>query len=376
MSNERLEFFNYEKLDELIKVTNTKGWLALLSALFLIALMIIWLFYGEILTQVRGTGIIINMAGIKSINSNASGRINHFAVMVGDEIDINQPIAFIIQPNLLKEINNLKQKVQEYQFYFEKKEIMRNSLKKRYEEELVVLNKKIQLQEKITTDQKEEKLLATKEKIFSIQNQLDILNIEKQNEQFNLNQLLESLRSLQEKNEKDSIIKSPFKGHIISLNAAEDDTVDVYTTLATLEESNKKELQAIIFVSPIEGKKVFPGMTTFIIPTIKNSEEYGSLKGVVQSVSSYPVNFAGMMKVLHNEELVKQFIKNNMQIQIVVNLIPNSKTTSGYEWTSGTGPATKILGGTWCNATIIIKSKHPIDLIIPKIKKLHGISHV
>jgi HlyD family secretion protein len=45
-------------------------------------------------------------------------------------------------------------------------------------------------------------------------------------------------------------------------------------------------------------------------------------------------------------------------------------TYSGFNWTSGKGPRTKIKTGTICKAKIEVDSKRPAELLFIKLDKL------
>ena len=96
-------------------------------------------------------------------------------------------------------------------------------------------------------------------------------------------------------------------------------------------------------------------------------EEYGYIEGVVTKVSEYPASRQGMERVLGNAELAQTFSKLEAPIAIHVRL-KTAKTSSGYKWTSASGPDMRIKGGTLCAAKIVIAKQRPISLLLPFLR--------
>ena len=125
------------------------------------------------------------------------------------------------------------------------------------------------------------------------------------------------------------------------------------------------ELEAVIYLSATEGKKIQPGMRVQISPTIIRPEEYGVMLGWVTSVGEFPESQQSMSRVLENDELVQRFSQNGAPIEVRVDLIPDARTVSGYKWSSSVGPDIEIRSGTLATATIIVEERVPIRMIFP-----------
>jgi HlyD family secretion protein len=78
-----------------------------------------------------------------------------------------------------------------------------------------------------------------------------------------------------------------------------------------------------------------------------------------------------MVRILGNEDIAHAFITQGTP-PISVRITPDmSKDTySGFNWTSGKGPRTKIKTGTICKAKIEVDSKRPAELLFIKLDKL------
>jgi len=57
---------------------------------------------------------------------------------------------------------------------------------------------------------------------------------------------------------------------------------------------------------------------------------------------------------------------------VTVSLVPSPEAPSGFRWTSGKGPPTKVFPGTLCQGSVVVETKRPIAYIIPLVKKATG----
>ena len=53
--------------------------------------------------------------------------------------------------------------------------------------------------------------------------------------------------------------------------------------------------------------------------------------------------------------------------------ISSSTTSSGYKWTSPTGPPQRIQQGTLCRVWITTRSRSPISLVLPLLREDQGL---
>ena len=104
-----------------------------------------------------------------------------------------------------------------------------------------------------------------------------------------------------------------------------------------------------------------------------SQEESGTLVGKITYIAKFPSTFQGMMRILENKQLVQELSQGNTPIEVQVELIPNDKNVSGYEWSSGDGPSVKIYSGTLCTANVTVYKQAPITLVIPYLKKKFGL---
>ena len=100
-----------EQLDQLLQVTSPRGWLALgaFGALLLTALG--WAVLGSIPTEATGEGILLRQGGVSSLVAAEAGQVEELLVSVGDVIEKGQGVARIRQEELLRQIQDTRDKL-------------------------------------------------------------------------------------------------------------------------------------------------------------------------------------------------------------------------------------------------------------------------
>lgn len=411
VSIERLQ--SPEQLDQLLQIITPRGWLALTAIWLLLLTVIVWSIFGKLTTTVSGNGILIKTGGVFDIVSLGTGQITDISVNVGDILQKGQPIARIGQPELVEQIKQLKLKLAEYtkrktQIQKESAEsLVLNQIYRRQqrqllaqtiqltEEQLRFLQEKLDFAEKPTQNESNFKLTyisikqdytLTKEKLAKAKTELKLLDLDdlklkKQlsSDAFSIDNtvqdILNQITFLESQMEKDSKILSPYSGRVLEIKMEEGDLVSVGKPIVSIELVGKeiKDLEAIIYVPPSDGKRIKAGMEVAISPSTVKKEEHGYMLGRVTKVSEFPTTFQGMMRTLNNEDLVKQLAGKFAPIQVSIDLVPSDKTPSGYQWSSGKGPDDSILSGTLCSSEIVIKKERPIQLVIPFMRRKVGI---
>jgi HlyD family secretion protein len=106
-------------------------------------------------------------------------------------------------------------------------------------------------------------------------------------------------------------------------------------------------------------------MDVQVSPASLSREEYGFMRGKVRSVASFPSTFQSMMRVLANEQLVREFLVAGTPIEVRIDLTPDPSTPSGYRWSSSSGPPFAIDSGALCQANITLAEQLPIRLVFP-----------
>lgn len=88
-----------EQLDQLMQVTNPRGWLALAAMVGLLIAAILWGIFGSIPTNVTGEGILIAPGGVNNVVSVVSGQVVDIYFDVGDTVEAGQVVARVAVPD-------------------------------------------------------------------------------------------------------------------------------------------------------------------------------------------------------------------------------------------------------------------------------------
>ncbi len=401
-----------ERLNELVKVTSPKSWLAIAAIWGLLIAALIWGIFGEIPKKVHGGGIIIQSGGIVDVNSVASGKLVRFLHKQGDQVKKGEIIAILAQPELevlikneeahLKEVRNRLKKVSgienketamKRELATRQQNILEQAIKSK-REQISFLKEQIENQEQLVKEGllTKEVLQNTRQRLSNSQTDIDqyandLKNVNlslfesSANKELQINSIeaniLEVERRIEELKAKlkiESEIRSEFDGRIIELRANIGEVIRPGSPLVSLEVMASDEkaatLDAIVYVSPAEGKNVKVGMPVKVAPSTVEVEEWGYIEGKVSSVSEYPATPEGMYRVLGNKELVNNFLKGTPPIAVQITLLHDSTTFSKFKWTSVKGPEVEIKSGTLCQADIIIETQKPIVLLFPALKRI------
>lgn len=294
-----------EQLDQLIKVTSPKSWLALAAIGLLFIGLITWSFLGSIQTKLSGQGILLNNAGVYALVAHSTGQVSDIRFKDGDLVKKGDVIARLEQPELVEKINGLLRDLHA-----------------------------------LEVDQQ-----TASNEYLSIQSQVE---------------------QLREELDYRSQIISPIEGRLLELNIQQGSLVNQGENLATLEQYGATvRLEAVIYVPAEYGGKIKPGMEAQIIPSIVKKEEYGYMTGRVISVAEYPATFQSMMQTLGNENLVHLLEGQGAPLQVKIDLTPDTDNISGYQWSSPSGPPLVIPSGTLVQGAVVIARERPVEKVIP-----------
>jgi HlyD family secretion protein len=398
-----------EQLDQLVQVTDPRGWLALTGLVALLLAAISWGIWGSIPTEAQGEGILLRQGGVSALVSAANGQVEEILVSVGDSIEKGQPVAKIRQEILLRQIQDNRSKLaalrSEYadagRFAGEQKRLrardlaqQRANLERSIEgtkEALVLLQERVDAEKSLLDDG-----LITKQAFLTTQQTLSTKRDELASQRLELNGLqLKGLEADQQLDQQLEVrqaairdldlatreldaqlgenvnVRSPYSGRVLEIVADRGAVVSPGSPLLSVEVLSE-DLMAVLFVPASAGKKVQKGMAVRVAPSSVKREEFGALLGRVIWVAEFPSSSRGMTRLLGNEALVTKLMEQGPPIQVNVALTRDAATPTGYRWSSSRGPNLKISSGTLASGDIVVKKDRPIRLVIPTLREKLG----
>ena len=399
-----------EQLDQLVQVTDPRGWLALTGLGALLLAAISWGIWGSIPSEAQGAGILIRQGGVSDLVSAANGQVEEMLVGMGDVIEKNQPVARIRQDALTRQIQDNRSKLTALRAEHanavrtagEQKRLrardlaqQRANLERTIEaadKDLALLRERVDAEQSLLNDG-----LITKQAFLTTQQALNAKRDELAGHRLDLNGLdLKSLEADQQLDQqleaRQTIIRdldlatrelsaqlgenmnilSPYSGRVLEVLADRGSVVSPGTSILKVEVLSE-ELRAVLFVPASAGKKVQTGMKVRVSPSTVKREEYGALLGKVIWVAEFPSTSRGMTRLLGNDALVTKLMEQGPPIQVDVSLEPDPATPSGYKWSSSHGPSLKISSGTLASGDIVVKEDRPIHLVIPTLRESLGL---
>jgi HlyD family secretion protein len=398
-----------EQLDQLMQVTTPKGWLALLGCCALVLTALAWGIWGRIPTKVHGQGILIKQGGVFVVASRGEGNVLALQVKPGQLVTQEQVLAIVSQPELELKIRQgatnqhrlerdlaalLQFHAQERQQEEADQEIQRRTCQgmiSNFTDQVRALEDRLSVEQRLLARGlvAERKLLETRDSLYLAQHER--ARVEVQLKQIDLNRLqaeerrrqqrldlqnqiqqgahqLQTLTNLFELNTR---ITSPYHGNVLEIMVKEGQLIGVNTPILSLQAA-AGELEGRLYLSPADGKLVRTDLPVDLAPASVKKEEYGLLRGHVRFVSEFPVTPQGMLRILENPALVNEFSQGGAPIEVIVGLDRGSGANR-YAWSSAKGAQVALTSGTLCDGAITIAREHPINLVLPIMRKKVGL---
>lgn len=399
-----------DQLEEVLRFTSTRSWLALSAMCVVVVLAVIWGIFGEIQSTVSGEAIFLTEGGLFQIMAKESGHLQECKIRPGDMVRKNQVVAIMSNPQLEKQITSKLESIREMEENYVRQTQMilaRGEAQKRVlqAQRLEQLQKKLFIQRRIKAlDERVrtyEKLLqeqavprqsflsaklefekASEEAALTETSLNEIVSRRRELDSNTYEQILQlktkletakdELETLQEKLGLTTGVRSDSDGRVTEVLVRQGQFVKEGQAVMTCQ-SPGASLEVEIFVPSYEGKKVHPGMPIQVTPSIVQREEYGFMMGKVASVSLFPISREALVSWLKNERLVDSIMKEGPVLSVVGSLDPDPSTHSGFRWSSAKGGELTVTVGTMGTAEVVVLKQPPITLVLPMLKKWLGV---
>lgn len=402
-----------EQLDQLMQVTDARGWIMLSAFGLVLTTAVLWGLLGNVAHDVPCSGMLVKSGGVLEVSALSSGRITDLAVRAGDMVTEGQVVARMSQPELADQLLEAKAVIGELKKQHEQivahgsQDValqtrllaqQRTTLSQTIaaaERSTKALRETVELQTKLV-----EEGLLTRQTALATRHQLDQTEQQIGNGQSELVQIAVREQELRAKREEEvtaSLTKiaaqervvellereikskgevvSQHTGRILEIIADQGSLVSAGDAIVTLDLTGRtvKELEVVLYVPSSYGKQIQVGMTAFVSPSTVKREEFGLMVGRVTYVSDYPATSRGMLRILKNDKLLSTLVGDDSPYEVHADLIVDERTFSGYKWSSSQGPPLKIQSGTRVAAYITVASKRPIEMVIPLLRQHTGL---
>ncbi|MCC5872061.1 MAG: NHLP bacteriocin system secretion protein [Gammaproteobacteria bacterium] len=411
-----------DQLDDAMQITTPMGWLALLALFMVVTGGVVWSVVGSAQIKVPGQGILIHPGGVLDVVSPVSGPLAALLVRPGSRVTEGTVVGRVSQPDL-------EQQILEAQLALAELRLEREALESLHRAELeseTAYSRERLAQIAETRQFLSERLLALEEQYRNVEllwerrvivrRQLidaelevnrtrqelaaldaELLILEKDATSSASRRTRESrdrdhaiasaeraLAALVERRDRVTTIRSPYAGTVAEqkVNVGEqvvtgmplfsllpDDSAVAAVGSETWQPAPDR-LVGVVYVSPVEGKGIRPGMRVEVDPTTVRREEFGTLRGIVREVAEVPSTTEGMMRILRNTGLVTALAGDTAPFQVTVELLIDPSTVSGYAWTSGGGPDQRLNPGTLAQAEVVTSEVRLIGLVIPALRRM------
>ena len=418
-----------EQLDELMQMTAPKSWLALAAFGALLTTALIWGIFGRIADQVHGRGILLKSGGIFVVAARGEGNVLEMLARPAQVVTNGELLARVSQPELeirLRQARTnhdaiaaslqdlVRNQEREQKLEEEDSAAQRRMLERmvtNYTAQIAALEARTNIQSQLLGKglvsqaqylDSQNNLYAVQHELYRTQVQFQQLDIAKFqasvrrrqtrfDRQDQLQQARHQLEYLSNLFTLNSEIRSPRRGQILEVMVNPGDLISASTPVLSLQ-GTTNELIARLFLSSTDGKRLsstFQGSRgrfayragragapsrqteVLVAPVSVRKEEFGMIRGTVDEVSEYPATPQGMARILQNPTLVAEFSQSGAPMEVTVRLF-RTNSESGYVWTSGKGPPTRITSGTLCDATITLARRSPISLVLPILSRAVG----
>jgi HlyD family secretion protein len=378
-----------ERLDVLMQVTSPQGWVALAAIGSILVLTLLWSVFYSIPERIDGQGILIRGGGLREVRAGSDGTLTKLGIKVNDTVSADQLIGELAAQMGTEEA------VRAAQLRFD--QAQREYDMASGEDQATMIRNRTQIQSVQAQLNNIEAGLATKRDLLA-KGLITAARVQADEQtalslRGEINALTSSSAGIQQKiraraaaveTARDELaraktkstavtqVTSTISGRIVEVKKSVGDRITNGEVLAVIEPPSAT-LEPVVYVSSINGKRIKPSMEAQISPTTIKREEFGFIRGDVQSVGDYAVTPEGVQAVVANSALAKELIGSQSKLEVRIK-IRSAQTPSGFEWSTSGGPPFKIDSGERLQVSFVVDNKAPITYVLPFLKSAFGAS--
>ena len=398
-----------ERLDRTLYVATSRGWIALVALLTMAAAIVVWSVKGEVSTFVKADGILLSRGGaVVDAVSSGMGTLTRVVPAVGDVVRKGAVVAEVTNLETMERYRSAQALVDERALALEdfkaagaeedalfaqntaRQRERLEQLERANRQSVAAARERLRshrqlFEERVATradvDRSQQALDSAQHELFATlrdRDNLESRELQRRNEHNHRIAQLQSLLHTAQRQVKEvearidtQRILAPVSGWMTEIKASIGAVLAPSQPVVSIR-TGEEALGVLVYIPPADGKRVEAGMEALVTPVTVRREEHGSLKGRVESVSSFPVSAEGMLAVLQNAGLVETFSENGPPYSGRIVLAPDPSTASGFAWTSPKAAGQTLSSGTLAGVEVKVESQAPITLVVPLLKKKLG----
>ncbi|MEU5867562.1 MULTISPECIES: HlyD family efflux transporter periplasmic adaptor subunit [unclassified Nonomuraea] len=164
----------------------------------------------------------------------------------------------------------------------------------------------------------------------------------------------------------EQVVRSPFSGRVVAGSAVPGHVVREGEELLLIERTDapRDRLVAMLFVPVDRAMGVVPGKPVDLSVSSAPPGAYGLLRGRVESVSDYPVMTEQAADLVGGEDPARGYLRNTPSRLVIVDLVRDPATPSGYAWSTVKGPPVGLQSQVSVSGAIGLGSQTLFDLLL------------
>jgi hypothetical protein len=161
---------------------------------------------------------------------------------------------------------------------------------------------------------------------------------------------------------KQYTIRSATGGRVINMFARVGQVIPRGTQLAVIEriENQSDPLVAMVYIAQSSTSLIHKGSQVDISVQSAPTNQYGVLRGTVQSIDQFPETEQQISNFLGDVQLARRFTRAGAPIGVIVKLTPG-RHNIGFSWSTGSGPPFTIDSRSLVSAAIHLPPIKPVD---------------
>lgn len=373
------------------------AWFWLLMTSLIFSALILWALFGRIQLALSANGLLLKEGGrMIQLRAHQSGHVQSLFAKAGMSVQPEQTLVTLRSPEIAERIAFNKQQyesqhkaLQRYRLWSQERLRMLAQHKTQQQaaydaasseaKDILQVTKKLYDAKKALNHQhyiSSEVLARSREQFFQAKQRIEQLQLEAVRQNLLIaeqeNAVRQTIFSLEQKSaqlahawlnqhlQHQSDIRSPFPGEVVSVLVAKGQAVQSEQALLTVMHGKRSaDLQALVFVSHDEGKKVKVGMPAQVFPATRTRNR-AYVHAVVQSISPFPVSKTGLQPYLGDSSLIEQYTASGSPYLVTLRL---KKRKAGLDWSIPAEAKTSLALGEAVQARIIYQSLSPYDFI-------------